>query len=414
MPGTGKNDLFQNLSDNVEFWNIYLSKKNIDFLIIYLDLKKLLDKTPFGFYRLLTSRLYKTIEDDTKIDSKIKAKIKSIYEESNNTNKLFSIFNSCEEIIQLITENTNLKLCILIYDIISLSTFKQQFFDSLKALRNTNMWKIILAFASDNNLLNILSPKLLGDLYSLILNKVIWLKLPDKEDSFLIMEEWERENKYKIPKEIKEKIYEITNGHPGFMKTLNSIYQDTKDKSLFTNTIKLSKMAAVKARCDKFWIRLNKEYNKQLLEVVGNDKYRKNIKNKYLLKTGIITDNKKLFTQLLEEYIKTKISKKIKIEKVNGIYINPTTKTTFINRKKLNSELTKNEYKILCFLYINKGHIVDKETIAKTLWGKNAVSKYSDWAIDKTVSRLRKKIGDSAKKQKYIETVKGRGLRLLS
>ena len=64
-------------------------------------------------------------------------------------------------------------------------------------------------------------------------------------------------------------------------------------------------------------------------------------------------------------------------------------------------------------LYNRKGSIVNKDEIANILWKSEAIKKYSDWAIDKTISRLRKKIGDSAHNPKFIETIKGRGLRLL-
>lgn len=52
---------------------------------------------------------------------------------------------------------------------------------------------------------------------------------------------------------------------------------------------------------------------------------------------------------------------------------------------------------------------ISRDNIAQILWGKNWNSKYSDWAIDKTISRLRKKIiGNEIK----ILTIKNFGYQL--
>jgi len=262
-----------------------------------------------------------------------------------------------------------------------------------------------------------MGPNLLGDLYSLIQNKNIWLELPNKNDSILIMEEWERANNYKIPIKVKNKFYEIANVLQGNMKYLNNIYKYKKNTLLLKNIKKISNNPSIIARGDKFWIKLNKEYRKILIELRRN--HRSKIKPIYLYKTGIINKNKKLFSELLGEYIDQKkvtedtTRKKSVNSKNHGIYIDIKNNTTYINNEKIKHELTENEFKILLYLYKTKGNIVSKDEIAKILWKNEALEKYSDWAIDKTVSRLRKKIGDSARNPKFIETVKGRGLRLL-
>jgi len=133
MPGTGKNDLFQNFAKNRDFWQSIYPKNAFNFLIIYIDLKKLLDVSPLGFYRLLISTINKTVGINIR-DKKATDEINQIYIQAIKSKEVFSIFESCEEIINIITEKTNFKLCILIYDIATLSSFDKQFFNSLKAL----------------------------------------------------------------------------------------------------------------------------------------------------------------------------------------------------------------------------------------------------------------------------------------
>lgn len=421
MPGIGKTDLFQTFDKNIKFWEQLFPKEKIDFIIVFLDLTKLLDISPLGFYRLLLTRIQKKIDENLK-DENIQRKIKEIYTNALNNHDLFVIFSAVEDIIKLITLDANLNLCILIDDFGTLADFDKQFFNSLKAIRNINKWKVTLAFSSDRDLITSLTPEVLDELYDLFLNKQLWLKPISKKDAYLGLREWERERGIKLPKKIKQSIFEISGGHPGYMRALSRIYFDNgKESSILNNEeiIKLALHSTTLARSEKVWLKFLDEYKDFLVHFVNNPNIPINHRAKYLIKTGVIKEEngkKKLFSPLLEIYIKSKIDKKdtVEIPVPKGLYIDPKTKTIYIDSKTLKKEPTPNEYKILQLLYKNKGKIVTREELAETLWGQKSIEKYSDWAIDRTLSRIRKKISDKASNPRFIETIKGRGLRLIS
>lgn len=73
--------------------------------------------------------------------------------------------------------------------------------------------------------------------------------------------------------------------------------------------------------------------------------------------------------------------------------------------------LSPNEYKLVKVLLETRGRIVDRDRIAKTLWRENHANQYSDWAIDKAMSTLRKKFRMYEKKE-IIKTVRSRGFLL--
>lgn len=58
----------------------------------------------------------------------------------------------------------------------------------------------------------------------------------------------------------------------------------------------------------------------------------------------------------------------------------------------LSKKLWGSEYNILLLLFKRKGRIVSRDEIAERLWGNKMLDLYSDWAIDKAVSRLRTKL----------------------
>ncbi|HOU76363.1 MAG TPA: helix-turn-helix domain-containing protein [Candidatus Dojkabacteria bacterium] len=71
-------------------------------------------------------------------------------------------------------------------------------------------------------------------------------------------------------------------------------------------------------------------------------------------------------------------------------------------KEQIPSELTQNEERILTILKDNRGSIVSRDIIAKTMWGSNYLERYSEWAIEKVISRIRKKLNAQRSELKLI------------
>lgn len=78
----------------------------------------------------------------------------------------------------------------------------------------------------------------------------------------------------------------------------------------------------------------------------------------------------------------------------------------------LHNVLTQNEYKTLLLLYTNKRSLVQRDALAKAIWGNVYLDKFSNWAIDKTISRIRKKLSNLGFNKNMIQIVKGKGYKL--
>lgn len=72
-------------------------------------------------------------------------------------------------------------------------------------------------------------------------------------------------------------------------------------------------------------------------------------------------------------------------------------------------ELTPKEYALAALLLAHPGRIVDRETIARVVWGANGVSDAN--SVDVQVRRLRRKL-DEPFEQRLIHTVRGEGVML--
>lgn len=64
----------------------------------------------------------------------------------------------------------------------------------------------------------------------------------------------------------------------------------------------------------------------------------------------------------------------------------------FYGGKDITEDFTREEKIFFQLLLVKRRQIVGRELLAESLWGKNWEVKYSDWALDRLVYRLRQKM----------------------
>jgi hypothetical protein len=64
----------------------------------------------------------------------------------------------------------------------------------------------------------------------------------------------------------------------------------------------------------------------------------------------------------------------------------------FIAKQDISGQFSPSQRKVLRFLLENKAKTVSRDKIASLLWGKDYLERYSDWAIDQIIYKLRKKL----------------------
>lgn len=81
----------------------------------------------------------------------------------------------------------------------------------------------------------------------------------------------------------------------------------------------------------------------------------------------------------------------------------------YVGETEVTHELSDSEIKILRFMIEHKSTIISREDIAISLWGSQWESKFSDWALDRMMSRLRRKVKMVGIDPNLIRTIKGKG-----
>ncbi len=138
-------------------------------------------------------------------------------------------------------------------------------------------------------------------------------------------------------------------------------------------------------------------YRKEKIKEVGE----------YLEKTGLVARQGggwTFFSPLWTAWIREMLAgQEVVIEEKEGVL--------WVGGADSQEKLSYQEYQLLKLLWDNKGQTVDRDRVAKMLWADEVEEKYSDWAIDQLVSKLRRKIGDIGENKKIV-TAKGVGFYL--
>jgi DNA-binding response OmpR family regulator len=82
-----------------------------------------------------------------------------------------------------------------------------------------------------------------------------------------------------------------------------------------------------------------------------------------------------------------------------------TSRRVLVKKKEL--KLTSTEYKMLSYLSLNAGRVVTPDQLLNKVWGEEYVG--AAHLLQVNIARLRKKLGDDAKKPTYIQTRPGIG-----
>ncbi|MFA6518356.1 MAG: helix-turn-helix domain-containing protein [Candidatus Shapirobacteria bacterium] len=129
--------------------------------------------------------------------------------------------------------------------------------------------------------------------------------------------------------------------------------------------------------------------------------------NDYLAKTGVVKIEEgkwKLFSPLFYEWLKKMVgSKRPEIEE--------KLEKLWLGSSDLSEELSYQEYEVLKLLWQKQGEVVVRNEVAEVLWPNDTEDKYSDWAIDQVMAKIRKKLGDVGE-NRLIRTIKGKGMML--
>ncbi|GAB4569678.1 MAG: winged helix-turn-helix domain-containing protein [Anaerolineae bacterium] len=94
-----------------------------------------------------------------------------------------------------------------------------------------------------------------------------------------------------------------------------------------------------------------------------------------------------------------------------GLWVDPERREVWIDGEQVTPPLSPTQFKLLLLLWRHRGRCVSKDEIAQEVWDACA-GEVSDGSIDRMISRLRARLGDTSHPPRFIQTLRGHGYRL--
>jgi len=88
------------------------------------------------------------------------------------------------------------------------------------------------------------------------------------------------------------------------------------------------------------------------------------------------------------------------------------SRRVWINQRQLVPPLSAQQFRLLWLLYESQGQVIARADLITAVWGEDQAAGVSEQALDALIRRLRDRLAELDPTHRYIETVRGHGVRL--
>lgn len=370
-------------------------------LFIAVDLNDLTERSTSAFWVLTLKRILDATEISD-FNPKTRKYIETLFLDGIQSKDLFILIENIKKALnRIIAEGSFPTIFFIRFDRIS-EAASAEFFANLEGIKDSTHNKLSFVFTTSRGL-NSISPKVFSHTSLSLAQSEIYLKPAEEKDLRTISSAYIKRFGLRISEELEDELIRLVGGYVQYLQLALIVLNDpensiNKPRELFDF---LNEDERILLQSEELWDGLNEEEKDIMVRVFkGEALSGKDLKNgKYLVESGFLIKEKadfKVFSPLFENFLKNKISSSPVKEK-EGI------------PNKL--ELSKKEHLLFSYLKDNLDTICEREAIIEAVWPEEEALGVSDWAIDRLVARLRKKI--KLEGEFEIVTVKTRGFKLV-
>jgi len=403
--------------------NIKLFRKELPdyqkYLLIYIEPLDLTEESLAGYLRLMGKSFIEACQkhkkcqkavdlaDKTEIFSQVTASYPALLE------ALKFLLNQAVE--------SGLGVVFFLGEFDELKRFaKSVFYNNLKSLWDTFKPQLRYVFLS---VADLTAPEItdsLGELNAATLQNVLYVPIRQRKDIDYLIDFWGKRWNFQFGEKEKKLIKKLCGGHPYLVKAASRIISNfdrrkTKIEDLEEILTTHYEMLSVARRI----FNLRAEIEKEVLSKIAQGEaipFSDDLKR--LLVLGLVEKKRngkyepvgELFNLMIEKY-----KKGLRLtpgREANGLYLDEEEGVVCYGGIPVEEKFTGQEYNVIKFFLEDPGKLKTRDKISEILWGKESYEKYSDWAIDQVISKIRKKLKQLGAKTKLV-TVRGRGYKLV-
>ena len=408
LPGVGRSNILGLLTynTNVRIKHLGENQKWFHFVLCnFSEIRKkpLFEATKFIFLSLVDSLRERRMDQEYKVLDKI-------FKESIVSNDELVLFQGLKRAIDFLCIEKELTV-VFLFDRFEeyISEISTEFFANLRILRNRAKYRLSVIFSLNRPLEDLIEPMLFADFYEFLAGNTVYLPLLDKPGLDFRISYLEKVSGKQFSNATIRAIIGLTAGHGKLTRLCAEAMLSNQESGIRNQELEnfFLEQKSVAGALYEIWYSLNPEEQKILVaNQLGTSSYLINVG---ILKNEVITIP--LFASFVKEHGESVM------EQLNNEAIRYDAITNEIRKGNavLSDSLTSSEFKLLKFLLENPDKIIEREEIIKSVWSDaKSIEGVTDQALDQLIFRLRKKIEEDPNNPKYLQTLKGRGIRFIN
>ncbi|MBN1582702.1 MAG: winged helix-turn-helix domain-containing protein [Anaerolineae bacterium] len=386
-----------------------------DTIFVYIDFNLMVEMTEQAFYEIIlrsARSAFRAIKAE-----QVRNRVQDAYSQVVDSSNPFLVPLGFNEGIIALCEELGKRVVLLCDEFDEPFTeIDQRVFLNLRALEDRYTQKLCYVVATGKRLEEMRRGSEIGEFCELFAHQTLYLGPLKRQDIEPAMKEWLEQDS---PSEQDVAfIWQQTGGHPGLLEAVCHVFSETgtnrndQDDHYSLIREKLDSDLNVRAECAKLWNALNEQQQVALLDFATEQKGERN-SILPLIRMGILRQDDRqvrVFGMLFNGFVRRQ--RLVKTPYVPGVRLDVDSGEVWVDGKKTWA-LTDLEFRLLLLLYGRMGKLCDKYQIVESVWGEDYIDQVDDARIEKLVSRLRKKIEPDASEPHYLQTVRGRGYRLV-
>lgn len=388
------------------------------YLLVYIEPLDLTEQSSAGYLRLIGNSILEKISRVPQLATLSGSQMSDLFKQDNaDYSKLLNHLRLL--LSEIISHQFEVILFLAEFDELEFAT-DSPLYNNLKSIWYSLQPNLHYVFLLMSNVENEYAYTKYKDLVEVLRQNIVYVPLLDTEESKYVYRQFAQ--KYNlIPLEKYESlILTMSGGHPNLIKVCTRIVAESSIKNKTPNEIEeiLFNHYETNTICRVVYESLGVNSKSSIQGIVSGDISNPSAGN-LALKLGLINKSSsgkhQIFGQLMVNFVeKDLVNNTNKNHKYSGkIEFNIATGIVSIGGENVDDIFTRQEYELLKSFLFEPGKLKSRDDIGNILWGDHAYEKYSDWAIDQIVSKLRKKLIKLGLNENIIVTLRGRGYKIV-
>ncbi len=391
------------------------------YIFVYIEPLDLTEESTAGYLQLMGKSFFQACKAHGKCHEIFTDDSEQLFDsQSASYPKLLETLKSC------LKKATNAKLEIVFFlgEFDELDKFANKiFYNNLKSLWDflkPNLHYIFLVVE------DLSTPELtdrFGELNAATLENVIYVPIDNGPDRDYLIDRFSSKYNRQISPAEKDLIKDLCGGHAYLIKAATRIIASVDGKNIPINQLEktLSNHYELLSVAQRIYNLRTPEEREVIRRVVHKLPISNLPHSQRLVNLGLLIpdgQNYKPFGSLLTTVVlKSEEQTQQKtpvVENIAGsLHLSDAGEILGPNGLPIEEKFTRQEYELVRFFLKQPGKLQSRDSISEVLWGSDSYEKYSDWAIDQIMSKVRKKLKDLGL-QTNLVTIRGRGYKLLN